>query len=221
MTIKTAMLLAAGRGERLRPLTDTCPKPLLPVQGKPMIVHWLEKLAIIGIEKVVVNVHYLGQQIMDALGDGSAYGLQIVYSIEQQLLGTAGGVQNALPLLGEQPFVLISSDIYTDYQLVNLTRYSLSEHRAWLHAVLVPNPVYHPQGDYVLSEGRLLVEGVPRYTFSALAVVHPCIFSGYSLIGQGMDAAFRRAITANHATGELFTGKYYNVSSVAEYEELK
>ncbi len=170
-----AMILAAGRGERLRPLTDRTPKPLIEAGGKPLIEYHLEGLAAAGFREVVVNTGHLGEQLPAALGDGERWGLHIHYSEEPpEALETGGGVFQALPLLGPGPFAVISGDIWCDYPLQRLRNVKCDR----AHLVLVPNPAHHPDGDFALNGGRLRSHGQPRYTFSGIAVYHPRLFEG-------------------------------------------
>ena len=148
-----AMILAAGRGERMRPLTDSTPKPLLRVGGKALIEYHLEKLAAAGIRDVVINISYLGERIREILGDGSRWHLSIQYSIEPEPLETAGAILQALPLLGEQPFVLINGDVWTDYAIEKLKDYPLQSSCG--HLVLVNNPSHHPEGDFSVTNAVL------------------------------------------------------------------
>ena len=148
-----AMILAAGRGERLRPLTDATPKPLLVVRGKPLIVHHLEALSRAGFTEIVINLSWLGNQIRDLLGNGTDFGLSIEYSEEPEALETAGGIQQALTLLGER-FIVVNSDIFTDYDFAHLR-----QHESMAHLVLVENPPHHADGDFTLNDSRLGSEG--------------------------------------------------------------
>ncbi|MDH4572113.1 N-acetylmuramate alpha-1-phosphate uridylyltransferase MurU [Salinicola acroporae] len=165
-----AMILAAGLGTRMRPLTDHCPKPLLTVAGKPLIVHHLERLATAGIHDIVINVSYRGQQIIDALGDGERYGVSLQFSVERTPLETAGGLRQALPLLGEAPFILVNGDVWTDFPLARLAL--ATDDLASL--VMVDTTDFHRRGDFHLdAQGRLHVDGEPRLIYAGLGVVHP------------------------------------------------
>ena len=169
-----AMILAAGRGERLRPLTDHTPKPLLPVGGRPLIGHHLAALAAAGFDEVVINVAYRGDQIRAALGDGRAQGLPIRYSVEQPgALDTGGGVRNALAMLGEAPFALISADVFTDFDYARLAGVSGDG----AHVVLVDNPAHHVDGDFGLDAHGRLVEAPPRRTYAGIGVYAPASFA--------------------------------------------
>jgi len=165
-----AMLLAAGRGERMRPLTDATPKPLLPVAGRPLVAWHLSRLAAAGVRDVVINLSWLGEQIAAALGDGSAHGVRIHYSREPwPALETGGGIRQALPLLGDEPFLLVNGDVYTDvdFTALRLAQGDLAQ------LVLVPNPPHHPRGDFHLAEGRITAEQGERLTYSGIAMLHP------------------------------------------------
>ena len=170
-----AMLLAAGRGERMRPLTDHTPKPLLRVGGQTLIGHHLDALARAGFRELVINHAHLGAQLVAALGDGSEYGVHIEYSPEPPgALETGGGIFNALPLLGTGPFAVINADIWTDFDFAVLPR----KPEGLAHLVLVDNPVHHPQGDFALCNGHVSADGMPRLTFSGIGVYSPALFDG-------------------------------------------
>ena len=173
-----AMILAAGRGERMRPLTDRTPKPLLEVGGQPLIVWHLERLAAAGFREIVINHAHLGAQIETRLGNGSHWGLSIAYSAEGTALETAGGIARALPLLGDAPFAVINGDIYTDYDLARLKVVLASQVQA--HLVLVDNPPQHAQGDFYLHGDRLAAAGQQRLTFAGIAVYRSQVFAGIS-----------------------------------------
>lgn len=169
-----AMLLAAGRGERMRPLTDATPKPLLPVAGRPLIAWHLSRLAAGGIGEVVINLSWLGEQIAAALGDGAAFGLRIHYSREPwPALETGGGIRQALPLLGPEPFLLVNGDVYTDvdFSTLRLVPGDLAQ------LVLVPNPPHHPKGDFLLAGGRITAEQGEKLTYSGIAMLHPALLA--------------------------------------------
>lgn len=212
-----AMILAAGRGERMRPLTDHTPKPLLPVAGKPLIVWHLEKLAAAGITDVVINHAWLGQQIEDALGDGSDFGVRIQYSPEHVALETAGGIATAGPLLGSGPFLVINGDIWCDWNPIaahtiaqELVR---TKHLAWL--LLVENPEHHPQGDFVQLEDRHLSDQTgTRKTFSGIGVYHPALFED-TAIGQPAKLAplLRAAMAEKKIIGDIHESFWLDVGT--------
>jgi MurNAc alpha-1-phosphate uridylyltransferase len=169
-----AMILAAGRGERMRPLTDHLPKPLLSVGGRPLIEHQVRALAAAGFTRLVINHAYRGEQIEAVLGEGARWGVRIVYSPEAPALETGGGIFNALPLLGPGPFAVVNADLWTnlDYRLLRRPPARLAQ------LVLVDNPDYHPEGDFALVEGLARNRGQPRYTFSGIGVYRPELFQG-------------------------------------------
>ncbi|MDO9392649.1 MAG: nucleotidyltransferase family protein [Methylotenera sp.] len=205
-----AMILAAGRGERMRPLTDHTPKPLLKVGGKPLIVWHLERLAKAGFKEVVINHAYLGGLIEAALGDGSQWGLTIQYSPEKIALETAGGIANALPLLGDEPFLVVNGDTFTemDFAQLKLNPNNLA------HLVLVDNPPQHPQGDFAIQDGMLKNEGTQKLTFSGVGVYHPDLFAG---IVQGepekLAPLLRWAISEGKATAEHYEGVWHDIGT--------
>ncbi len=217
--LDTAMILAAGRGERLRPLTDTTPKPLLPVGGKPLIVWHLERLAAAGFRRVVINHAHLGEQIAAALGDGSRWGLNIRYSPEGagRALETGGGICKALPLLGEAPFLVINGDVFTDLDFAAL---SLPDD-ALAHLVLVDNPPHHPQGDFHLqADGRVRAEGEPRLTFSGIGLYRPEGFAGCRPEPFPLAPLLRRWMACGRVSGERHSGRWVDVGTEARYRQL-
>ena len=207
-----AMILAAGRGERMRPLTDHTPKPLLKVGGKPLIVWHLERLAKSGFKEVVVNHAHLGEQIEQALGDGSQWGLDIQYSPEKIALETAGGIANALPLLGSSPFLVVNGDTFTEINFADLTNVLQANHHA--HLVLVNNPPQHPNGDFAIEDGWLKNTGAQMLTFSGVGVYHPDLFAGITL-GEAAKLAplIRNAIAESKATAEHFEGVWHDIGT--------
>ncbi|GAB3674828.1 N-acetylmuramate alpha-1-phosphate uridylyltransferase MurU [Salinisphaera aquimarina] len=213
-----AMILAAGRGERLRPLTDHTPKPLIDVGGQPLIGHHLQALAEAGFEEVVINVAYLGEQIIAALGDGSRWGLRIVYSRETPgALDTGGGVCNALALLGEAPFALISADVFTDFDYAQLRDVPAT---ARVHTVLVDNPEHHAAGDFGLSDGRL-VDAEPRLTYAGVGVYTPASFAGRGVQRFPLVAVIREALAAGLASGEYHAGGWIDVGRPSALEAAR
>lgn len=205
-----AIVLAAGRGERMRPLTDSTPKPLLPVCGKPLIGYHLEALARAGIRDVVVNLSWLGNRIREAIGDGSQYGTHITYSDEGAVaLETAGGIFNALPLLGAEPFLVVNGDIWTD---IDFSRLQLHK-GAHAHLVLVPNPQHHLRGDFGL-EGDFIVErDADRFTYSGVGIYHREFFAGCIAGKFPLLPLLKRAIAARRLRGELHEGEWCDVGS--------
>ncbi|RUR37823.1 N-acetylmuramate alpha-1-phosphate uridylyltransferase MurU [Vreelandella populi] len=204
-----AMILAAGLGKRMRPLTDHCPKPLLAVAGKPLIVHHLERLVRAGISEVVINVSYRAEQIVEALGDGSTYGLRIHYSHEPTPLETGGGIQKALPMLGDQPFLLVNGDIWSDY----LPARALLKDDDLAHLVLVSNPEHHPEGDFALNQGRVSTQGTPRLTFAGVSIIHPALLAGKPSGAFALAPLLKQAMGAQRVSGEHFTGHWVDVGT--------
>ncbi len=213
-----AMILAAGRGERLRPLTLTTPKPLLPVRGRPLIAWHLEALARAGVREVVINLSWLGERIRTALGDGAVYGVAIRYSDEgPEPLETGDGIFQALPLLGREPFLLVNGDVYTDFDLGRLR----CAPAALGHLVLVPNPPHHPLGDFALERGLIGESGEPRYTYAGIGVLHPELFSGCSAGRFALLPLLRRAIALGRLQGELYTGAWTDVGTLERLNGLQ
>ena len=211
------MILAAGRGERMRPLTDTLPKPLLEVGGKMLIEYHLEKLKAANITEVIINHAWLGNKIEQALGDGSRYGLNIHYSQESEALETAGGIINALPLLNDKNFIVINGDIFCDYDFTKLPD-SLS---GLAHLVLVNNPPQHLQGDFVLTQSGLIeAEGENKLTFSGIGVYHPDLFKDYPQGKQALAPILRGAMQHHQVSGELYAGVWHDVGTPDRLSEL-
>ncbi|MCM8595431.1 N-acetylmuramate alpha-1-phosphate uridylyltransferase MurU [Accumulibacter sp.] len=219
-----AMILAAGRGERLRPLTDTIPKPLLPVGGKALIAWHLERLAGAGWREVVINHAHLGERIEAALGNGRSFGLSIAYSPEPtRALETAGGIRAALPLLGDQPFLTISADVWCDWTLGEARTVALASDGRLAHLVLVDNPPHHPEGDFCLSGNRvqLAAGGGTTLTFSGIAVFWPAFFAE---VPAGAVIKLRplleTAIAHGLVTGQRHAGRWVDVGTPQRLAEL-
>lgn len=213
------MLLAAGRGERMRPLTDRCPKPLLPVAGKPLIVWHLERLAAGGFTEVVINLSWLGEQIAAALGDGAQHGVRIAYSREPwPALETGGGVHQALPLLGDAPFLLVNGDVFTDidFRALALAPGDLAQ------LVLVSNPEHHPRGDFWLApEGRVVAEERgERLTYSGVAILHPALFAGAEPGRFPLLPWLLRAREAGRLGGQKHAGRWLDVGTTERLARL-
>ena len=221
----TAMILAAGRGERMRPLSDTCPKPLLEVGGKPLIAWQIERLVAAGFDRIVINVAHLAGAIEARLGDGSRYGTSLRYSREAAPLEVAGGIATALPLLGDGVVLVVSADVYADYDYVALRgRLQAMEATAaapHLHMVMVPNPAYHPGGDFVLDAGALSLDGGPRLTFGNIALYRTALFRELPR-GEKIKIlpCYQDWIGRGWASGELFTGRWANVGTPGELAQL-
>jgi MurNAc alpha-1-phosphate uridylyltransferase len=213
------MIFAAGRGERMRPLTDHVPKPLLEAGGKPLIVWHLEKLAAAGISKVVINHAHLGGQIEKALGDGGRWGLRIHYSAEGegQALETGGGICKALPFLGEAPFLFLSADVFSDmdYSRLELADGDLAQ------LLLVDNPPHHPEGDFLLRRGRVHMYGQPRLTFSGIGICDPVLFEGCRLVPFRLAPLLRYAMTKGLVGGSHHEGYWLDVGTPERYQQLK
>jgi MurNAc alpha-1-phosphate uridylyltransferase len=211
-----AMILAAGRGERMRPLTDHTPKPLLKAGGKPLIVHHVERLAAAGYRELVINYAHLGGQIEAALGDGARWSLHIRYSEENPALETGGGIYKAIPMLGAEPFLVLNGDIWTDLDL------SLPRLRDGLlaHLVLVDNPPHHPEGDFSLSDGLVRSRSYPRYTFSGIGIYHPGLFRDCRPGAFPLAPLLRRAMDSGLVSGEHYTGAWFDIGTPQRLETL-
>ena len=205
-----AMILAAGRGERMRPLTDRTPKALLRVGGQTLIEHHIHAMVRAGITELVINHAHLGEQIVRALGDGAAYGVAIRYSPETgAALETGGGIFNALPLLGAAPFLVVNADIWTDYDFTGLPR----DIDGLAHLVMVDNPPQHPGGDFSPSAGRLAQRGPAMLTFSGIGVYRPALFEGCAAGAFPLAPLLRRAMDAGQVSGEHYTGRWYDIGT--------
>ena len=205
-----AMILAAGRGERMRPLTDHTPKPLLQVGGKPLIVWHLERLAKAGFKEVVINHAHLGKQIEQALGSGSAWGLSIEYSSEIKALETAGGIANALPLLGDSPFLVVNGDVFTqiNFGVLQLVSPNLA------HLVMVDNPPQHPDGDFALDSGKITARGSHKLTFSGVGVYHPALFVDVDRSqAEKLAPLLRSAMAEGLVTGDHYQGVWHDIGT--------
>ncbi len=214
-----AMILAAGKGERLRPLTLHTPKPLVRAGGVPLIEYHLRALAAAGFTEIVINHAWLGQQIEDHLGDGAQFGVSIQYSAEGEPLETGGGIFQALPLLGVEPFVVVNGDIWTEYDFARL-RQPLE---GLAHLVLVDNPAHHPAGDFALHGSQVSEAGEPRLTYSGISVLHPALFAGSTAGAFKLAPLLRDAMAAGKVSGEHFGGRWVDVGTherLAEVEAL-
>jgi MurNAc alpha-1-phosphate uridylyltransferase len=223
------MILAAGRGERMRPLTDHTPKPLLQAGGKPLIVWHIERLRASGFTHIVINHAHLGQQIEDALGNGDALGVSIVYSREGSALETAGGIATALPLIDREVFLVVNGDIYTEFDFSRLAEpmARLAAGRDQAHLVLVDNPPQHPNGDFVLEAGRVINSDVPltphpaRFTFSGIGVYHRALFAQTEAgVKAPLAPLLRQAIDAGRASGEHHGGRWVDVGTPERLQQL-
>ena len=216
-----AMILAAGRGERMRPLTDTTPKPLLVAGGKPLIVWHLERLAAAGFREIVINHAHLGAQIEEALGNGAKWGLTIAYSPEPPgALETAGGIAQALPLLGDEPFLVVNGDVWCDFDFGRFFRLTAANGHA--HLVMVDNPAHHTGGDFSLEGERIVfAHGGQTVTYAGIAVFSPAFFRD---VPTGQPLKLRplldAAIAAGTLTGERFSGRWVDVGTPQRLAEL-
>ena len=209
-----AMILAAGRGERLRPYTDTCPKPLLEVKGVPLVEYHLQALARAGIESVVINVSWLADMIEARLGDGSRFGLQINYSREDVALVTAGGILQALPRLDDR-FIVVNGDVFTDYDFQQLP-----EIDAGAHLVLVDNPAHNPAGDFALVDGMIGNQEQGRYTFAGIAVYQKSLFEGLAQGKRALAPLLREAAEQKQVSGEYYGGDWFDVGTIERWKGL-
>jgi MurNAc alpha-1-phosphate uridylyltransferase len=209
-----AMILAAGLGTRMSPLTDTTPKPLLKVGGRALIEWHLFNLVDAGIKDIVINHYHLGSKIEQALGDGSYYGAHISYSRESVRLETAGGIIKALPMLGDESFVVVNADVWTDFDFARLQPLA---GKILAHLIMVPNASHHPRGDFYLGKnGRLHNESdaaEPRYTFSGISVLHRDLFAGYPEQPQALLPLLLSAMQADAVTGSLYTGQWWDIGT--------
>jgi MurNAc alpha-1-phosphate uridylyltransferase len=231
-----AMILAAGLGTRMRPLTDNCPKPLLPVAGKPLIVHHIEQLVLLGIRDIVINHAYLGHMIEEALGNGSQFGCRIHYSPEQQALETGGGIYKALPLLldnkdenAEQPFLLVNGDVWLDWERIKLPQTI----QGLCHLWLVQNPAHNSTGDFVLTQSNAVFDNTderaadkPVLTFSGISLLKPALFktAKSEMLESGvfpLAPLLRSAMAENKATGELYRGNWVDVGTPERLRQVE
>ena len=234
-----AMILAAGYGKRLRPLTNTLPKPLVPVNGKPLIQYHIENLAAAGIRDIVINIAWLGEKIENYLGDGSGFGVSIRWSREEQALETGGGIQQALPLLGEEPFVVVNGDVWSNYSFARLAGYALGG-SSDAHLILVPNPAYHSGGDYSFdreftdkeianTQRRVSLKGGrgDSYTFSGISVISPALITDFVQHCAETQPAFplrdvlQFAMSRGRVNGEVFRGDWCDVGTLQRLTELE
>ncbi|AKJ97297.1 mannose-1-phosphate guanylyltransferase [Pseudomonas chlororaphis] len=216
-----AMILAAGKGERMRPLTLTTPKPLIRAGGVPLIEYHLRALAKAGFTDIVINHAWLGEQIEDHLGDGARFGLSIRYSPEGEPLETGGGILRAMPLLGEDAFVVVNGDVWTDYDFSSLRK----PLEGLAHLVLVDNPAHHPEGDFILIDGKVQDEGAAadKLTYSGIAVLHPALFDGCTEGAFRLAPLLRKAMAEGRVSGERLQGHWVDVGTherLAQVETL-
>ena len=214
-----AMILAAGRGKRLRPLTDTLPKALVEIQGQPLIVHHIKRLVANEVDDIVINLAHLGGQIQSTLGDGKALGAHITYSQEPELgYETGGGIVKALPFLGSKPFIVVNSDIFCPYDFKQLP--TLQDQLA--HLILVPNPAHNLKGDYALQGSSLLVDKDNNpYTYSGIALYHPTLFNNCDISRYSVTPLIQSASKQNKITGECFEGIWHDVGTMERLQRAR
>ena len=212
------MILAAGRGERLWPLTDHTPKPLLRIRGKPLIAYHIEALVRAGVRRLVINLGHLGGQIRACLGDGCRYAAEIQYSDEgERALETAGGIIQALPLLGDAPFMVVSADIYTDFDFKGLPETL----RADAHLILVDNPPHHPLGDFKLIDGRVALGAGKRLTYSGIGLYHPRLLHGQAPGKRPLAPLLRAAARRGRLSGEFYAGRWHDIGARDRLDALR
>lgn len=210
-----AMILAAGRGERMRPLTDTVPKPLLEVKGKPLIAYHLEALKKAGIDSVVINVAWLGEKIQQALGNGSNYGVQIKYSVESEALETAGGIIQALDKLDNE-FIVVNGDVFSDYDFTKLLTLNVDA-----HLVLVDNPLHNPSGDFGIENGWLVNQGAQQFTYSGISCYRKSFFSEETEGRKALPPLLRVAADQRRVSAELYQGVWNDIGTPERLQSLQ
>ena len=216
--MRTAMILAAGRGERLRPLTDTCPKPMVKLGGKPLLEYHVLKLVEAGFERVVINHAWLGEQIESYFGDGRHFGIEICYSPEQMALETGGGINQALPLLGKDPFFVVNGDIYAEYPFDHLP--TLADQDIG-HLLLVHNPSYHEQGDFSLDGDRIMPRYELAYTFSGMAIYRPSMFQDAPSGAFPLPQLWRPWIEKCQLSGSVVTDFWSDIGTIERLEQAQ
>lgn len=215
-----AMILAAGRGERLRPYTDTTPKPLLKAGRFCLIEYIIQALAKAGIKEIIINIAHLAEQFPATLGNGEQYGVKISYSREKEGgLETAGGIINALPLLGSEPFLIVNGDIWTDYDYQALIQKTvITEHLC--HLVMIANPPHNPNGDFALSAGEVKQEGDKKYTYSGIGIYHPALFTDLVIQRLPLKPILLKAMDRHQISGEYYQGIWSDIGTVERLEAL-
>jgi MurNAc alpha-1-phosphate uridylyltransferase len=211
-----AMILAAGRGERLRPLTDHTPKPMVNVHGQPLLAHQIHWLNAAGISELVINLHHLGDQIEACFGDGSAHGTSIRYSRETELLETGGGIVNALPLLGDEPFLILNGDIFTDFPFETLAPLP-----GWadIHLVVTPRPEFRDQGDFEVTDGRVTARG-NSFVYCGIAIVNPSIFAGDRAEPFSLRERFFEAIDRGRLSAQIWDGYWIDIGTRQQLDSV-
>ena len=222
-----AMILAAGLGQRMRPLTDHLPKPLLPVGGTPLLQYHFERIRAAGISQVIINLAYLGEKIREFAGDGNRFGLEIIYSEEPEPLETAGAILNAMHLLGDKPFLLINGDVWCDFNLGTFSQHPLTSRHSG-HLLLVDNPDFHPQGDFALNDDGLLLPDPEkkyphRYTFAGVSLLRPQLVDYYPLKRTKFPLVevLRDAIDKGQLTGAIHTGQWSDIGTPERLQALE
>ncbi|MDT8283058.1 MAG: nucleotidyltransferase family protein [Gammaproteobacteria bacterium] len=216
--MKTAMILAAGRGERLRPLTDEIPKPLIKVAGKSLIEYHLENLAVAGYDEIIINTAWLAEKIHQQLGDGSDYGVNIQYSDEGEALETAGGIINALPLLGDKPFLVVNGDIWCDFDFSTLPELG---NNTQAHLVLVDNPAHNQQGDFSIENTQIKNTGENMFTFSGIGLYKAEFFADQKNAIAPLAPLIRKKCEDNLVSGQIHQGRWTDVGSIERLQELE
>ncbi|MDA7818325.1 nucleotidyltransferase family protein [Sulfurimonas sp.] len=213
-----AMILAAGRGERMRPLTDHTPKPLLLVKNKPLIVHHIEKLASLGFKEIIINIAHLGHIIPDTLGDGSKWGVTLTYSDEQKdgALESAGGIIKVLPFFSNETFLVVNGDVFCEYNFD--PSFKLDDNLA--HLVLVPNPEHNPNGDFGLQNNKVLNTHEEMFTFSGIGYYSPKLFEGLPVEKAALAPLLRKAIDKSKVSGNLHVGYWHDIGTPQRLEEV-
>lgn len=215
-----AMILSAGRGERLRPLTDDTPKPLLKAGKYRLIEYLIQSLVKAGFHEIVINTAHLAEQFPQILGDGQQFGSNITYSPEPEGgLETAGGIINALPLLGDEPFLIVNGDIWTDFPFKELSNFSLPND-SLAHLILVNNPAHNLNGDFALQSGKLNELDMPKYTYSGIGIYHPKLFSMFEVQRLALKPIFVEAIEQEQLSGQLYQGEWSDIGTIERLQQL-
>lgn len=215
-----AMILSAGRGERLRPLTDDTPKPLLKAGKYRLIEYLIQSLVKAGFYEIVINTAHLAEQFSQILGDGRQFGSNITYSPEPEGgLETAGGIINALPLLGDEPFLIVNGDIWTDFPFKELSNFNLPND-SLAHLILVNNPAHNLNGDFALQSGKLNELDKPKYTYSGIGIYHPKLFSMFEVQRLALKPIFVEAIEQEQLSGQLYQGEWSDIGTIERLQQL-
>lgn len=212
------MILCAGRGERMKPLTDILPKPLLEVHGKALVIYHIQKLVASGFEEIVINIAHLGYKIPELLGDGSKFSIKITYSDEQEIgaLESAGGIKKALCLLGDEPFLVVNGDVFCEYTFDS--KFDLGENLA--HLILVKNPQHNPTGDFGLDEKEVLNDANNKYTFSGIGYYNPKLFDSINAGKSALAPLLRQEIDKKKISGEIYDGEWHDIGTPQRLENI-